>query len=115
MTDTAMSTDAAVVTDTNSAPPRTNGAQPATPAAVAYQGLPAKFKLPWGERSSGFSQQLLRTDRPQTAFLIAISYGLTNWIGVLLALFPIVMLWNDRHRIADTIRMYTATPAPAPE
>lgn len=97
------------VTDTSmtlgAAPPR----DPAAPdtggtANVSYQGLPAKFILPDGQRQSWFSQELLRTDRPQTAFVLAISSALVKWLGVLLALIPIVLLWRDRGRIAEAVR-----------
>jgi hypothetical protein len=103
-TDTSMT----AITDSAGAPPRTT-AQDAAP--IAYQGLPAKFTLPNGYRSSSFSQELLRTDRPQTALVIAVSYALTNWIGFFLALFPILLLWRDRHRIADTLRARLSKPA----
>jgi len=76
----------------------------------AYQGLPAKFTLPPGERSSMFSQELLRADRPQAAFVFAVSFALTNWIGVLLALIVIVMLWRDRYALAQAIRERIARP-----
>jgi hypothetical protein len=72
-------------------------------AEVSYQGLPAKFILPGGTRASTFTQELLRVDRPQKAIVIAISSALVNWLGILLALLPIAMLFNDRHRIAATL------------
>lgn len=102
VTDTAMST---------TAPVREPGAPAAAgTATAAYQGLPAKFLLPGGERSSSFSQELLRTDRPQTAFVLAISSALVNWLGVLLAIVPIGMLWRERYRIADAVRTRLAAP-----
>jgi hypothetical protein len=79
-------------------------------ASVSYQGLPAKFLLPNGQRSSSFSQELLRTDRPQTAFVLAISSALVNWLGVLLAIVPIALLWRDRERIAAAIRARFVAP-----
>lgn len=82
------------------------------PATPAYQGLPAKFTLPPGHRSSTFSQELLRADRPQTAFVFAVSFALTNWIGVLLALIVIVMLWRDRYALAQAIRERMVRPEP---
>ena len=90
------------------------GAQQApapAPAAVASQGLPAKFTLPNGYRTSSFAQELLRVDRPQTALIIAISTAVTNWLGVLLALIPIALLWRDRRYLADALR---ARLAPEP-
>lgn len=93
-----------VVTDTaraREAPAAPQGIGAAGP--VSYQGLPAKFTLPGGNRSSRFTQELLRVDRPQTAFVIAISFALVNWLGVLLALFPIAMLVRDRRRIVTAL------------
>jgi hypothetical protein len=78
----------------------------------AYQGLPAKFTLPPGHRSSMFSQELLRADRPQSAFVFAVSSVLMNWIGVLLALIVIVMLWRDRYALAQAIRERMVKPTP---
>lgn len=99
-----------VVTDTAS----TGNAAPARqqPAALAYQGLPAKFTLPTGERSTYFSQELLRADRPQRARVVAVSFALTNWIGMLLALLVLLILWRDRLELADAIRERLARPAP---
>jgi hypothetical protein len=82
------------------------------PASPAYQGLPAKFTLPSGERTDHFQQELLRTDVEQRAFVIAVSLALTNWLGVLIALLPIVLLWRDRRSIAAAIRA-RITPPPA--
>jgi hypothetical protein len=105
-TDTSMTP---VLTDTMS----TDGAAPQTVpiASPAYQGLPAKFTLPSGAHSSSFSQELLRSDRQQTALVLAISFALTNWIGALLALVPIVSLWRDRRRIIEMLREKFAQPA----
>jgi len=76
----------------------------------AYQGLPARFTLPTGERTSTFSQELLRADRPQTALVVAVSFALTNWIGLFLALIAIIVLWRDRRRIVDTLRTRVVRP-----
>jgi hypothetical protein len=106
----AVTTDTAM-TDTAMSGGRLPGAPAgAGTANVAYQGLPAKFMLPEGERHSSFSQELLRTDRPQTAFVLAISSALVNWLGVLLAIPPIVLLWRERDRIADAVRTRLAAP-----
>ncbi|HEU4889273.1 MAG TPA: hypothetical protein VFV49_15410 [Thermoanaerobaculia bacterium] len=114
MTDTVATDTSMTAGDVAQAPTR-DPAAPATGgmASVSYQGLPAKFLLPGGQRQSSFSQELLRTDRPQTAFVLAISSALVNWLGVLLALIPIVLLWRDRHRIAEAVRTRLAQAAPA--
>lgn len=85
-----------VVTDTAGAdaPPRkTDAEQP------AYQGLPAKFTLPSGERWSSFSQELLRTDRQQSVTLVAISLLSANLIGLAIALTPLLLLWRNRAKV----------------
>ncbi len=81
-----------------------NDAKVPQPATPAYQGLPAKFTLPSGARSSYFSQELLRADRPQRALVVAVSMAIVKWIGVLIALVAIAMLWRDRRALADAIR-----------
>jgi hypothetical protein len=101
--DEAMTTDTTaardVVTDT-AAPPRAE-----TPAASpAYQGLPAKFTLPYGDRATTFSQQLLRIDRPQRALVLAMSAALANWIGAAIALLALALLWRQRRHIIDALR-----------
>lgn len=99
----SITTDTAVVRDA----PRVEA--PAAKVAqgggdtVSYQGLPAKFTLPYGTRRSTFTQELLRVDRPQKAVVIAVSSALINWLAILLALVPIAMLFNDRHRVAAAI------------
>jgi hypothetical protein len=82
------------------------------PATLAYQGLPAKFTLPGGARSSYFSQELLRADRPQRALVVAVSVAIVKWIGVLIALLAIAMLWRERRALADAIRTRLARPQP---
>jgi len=80
------------------------------PAAPAYQGLPARFTLPNGERSSYFSQELLRTDRPQAARVLAISLLLTNWIGVAIAVLALAILWTSRRELIEAIRAKIPRP-----
>jgi hypothetical protein len=82
-------------------------------AFSVYQGLPARFTLPTGERWSTFSQELLRTDVEQHAFIIAISRALMNWLGLLIALVPVILLRRERNTIASAIReRLAATPPP---
>jgi hypothetical protein len=95
--ESAVTSTERVVTDTAGAP--ADADRP--PAALAYQGLPAKFDLPSGHRSNTFSQELMRVDRPQTASILAISFALTNWLGVLIALASLALLWRDRCALAE--------------
>ncbi|HEX9984159.1 MAG TPA: hypothetical protein VGF69_12905 [Thermoanaerobaculia bacterium] len=70
----------------------------------SYQGLPAKFTLPNGERHTFFSQELLQAGKPQTARIVAVSLSLVNWIGAAIALAAIVLLWRERASLAATLR-----------
>lgn len=85
----------------------------AVPDPAAYQGLPARFTLPGGTRTTSFSQELLRVDRPQTAFVFAVSTALTNWLGVLIGAMALVMVWRDRRALADALRARVARPEAA--
>jgi hypothetical protein len=100
----------------SSAPARADAKMANAPNAYgfAYQGLPARFTLPTGERWTHFSQELLRTDIEQRAYIFAISSTLVNWLGVALALLPLILLWRERRAIRDAIRARTATLAPPP-
>ncbi|HVE70364.1 MAG TPA: hypothetical protein VNI54_03275 [Thermoanaerobaculia bacterium] len=100
-----------VVTDTAAAgaPERkVQGMGDAT--SPAYQGLPAKFTLPAGERSTNFSQELLRIDRPQRARIFTVSAAVVQWLGVLIAVAAMALLWLERKRIAAKFTI--AAPAP---
>jgi hypothetical protein len=98
----------------------TDSAAPATPPEsrpatdLAYQGLPAKFTLPNGERASYFSQELFRVDRPQTALVLAVSRSLVNWIGLLIGIVGALLLWRDRRSLAEAIRNRALRPAEVP-
>jgi len=95
--DTA-ATDTAQVTDTAGVG-KTVDTKAAEPTRNAYQGLPAKFTLPNGDSQTSFQQELLRTDRKQTAFIIAISLALTNAFGLILGVIAAVLVWKQRRKI----------------
>lgn len=101
--DESMTTDTAVARDASPVEAPAAKVAEGRSDTASYQGLPAKFTLPYGTRRSTFTQELLRVDRPQKAVVIAVSSALINWLGVLLALVPIAMLFNDRHRVAAAI------------
>jgi hypothetical protein len=90
---------------------------PAAPAQAAYQGLPAKFELPSGDRSSDFNEQLLAVDRPQTVQIVLLSMTIVTWAAALLTLIAAWLLWRERVTIKQVVReklAAAATPAPAP-
>jgi hypothetical protein len=98
-----------------SAPPQTENLpnQQATKVS-AYQGLPARFDLPSGSRFTSFSQELLRVDREQAVRVVALSMELAKWIGFVIALAMIFVLFRDRHALQEALRARTQV-APAPE
>lgn len=104
VTDTVATDTVAMVTDTAEPPQAARAGEP------TYQGLPAKFTLPNGTRESSFRQELLRADRPQRAVVFAVSAALVNWLGLLLALIPVALLWRERRRIITALRERFATP-----
>ncbi|HEX7153907.1 MAG TPA: hypothetical protein VF618_20625 [Thermoanaerobaculia bacterium] len=80
-------------------------------AAPSYQGLPARFTLPYGERQTSFAQELLQSGKPLRAQILAVSVSLVNWIGAALALLAIGLLWRERTPIETTVRRYLTPPA----
>ena len=88
---------------------------PTCSSADAWAALPAG--TPW---SFCVSHHLLGCLRPRRrkqagAFSDEISTALTNWIGLLIGLVAIVMVWRDRRALADAIRARLARPEPPPE
>lgn len=80
----------------------------------AYQGLPAKFDLPSGSRSTQFSQELLRVDRELAVRIVAISMSLVKWIGFAIAIAVIALLLRDRRALVEAFRTRTqVVPAAA--
>jgi hypothetical protein len=87
----------------------------AAPPPIVYQGLPAKFTLPSGERVSFFNQELLRTDRKQAVFLVAVSLVMTTAIGLLLGLIALILLWGNRAKFVALRALMPWERQPPPE
>lgn len=73
-----------------------------------YQGLPARFTLPPGERRVFFNGQLLSVERPQTVFVILMSVAILKTIGALLALIALYALFHDRALLLGNLRAHLA-------
>jgi len=80
-----------------------------------YQGLPAKFEIPSGDKQSAFSQELLSTDREHAVNVLLISSTLVWLIGVTLLAAALTALWKSRHALAAGLRTRLATATPVAE
>jgi len=121
---TAVDRSANVATDTavtDSATNVTPGAPPREAGKIAYQGLPAKFELPSGARTTSFSEQMLSPDHPQSVTLVLLSMTLVTWTAIALALVGMWLVWRERAAIKAMLRtrMHPApdggqVPSPVP-
>lgn len=101
----SVATDTAVVARAPALPP---GAPPQAKVDrlddLSYQGLPAKFELPSGARSTAFHEQLLAADRPQTITIVLLSMTIVTWLSFALTLAAAWLLWLQRAVIKTTLR-----------
>ena len=79
-----------------------------------YQGLPARFEIPGGERHSFFGQEMLSTDRQHAITVLLISSTLVWFVGLVLLALAAVVVWKSRHALAEGLRSRFATAAPEP-
>ncbi len=79
-----------------------------------YQGLPARFELPLGERFTSFGTELLRVDRPQQVAVLMLSAGLLWWMHAMLIAAAAFLLWRGRSQLGASLSARFATPAAAP-
>ena len=86
---------------------------------VSYQGLPARFEIPNGERHSYFEQELLSTDREHAVHVLLVSSTVVWLIGVLFFAAAAWSVWKARRTLTESLRARLATevapPAAAPE
>ena len=66
-----------------------------------YQGLPAKFEIPSGERSTYFSQELVDVKHEQAVRVWMISSTLVWWISVLITIAGLFLLWRARRELME--------------
>ena len=79
-----------------------------------YQGLPARFEIPGGDKQSSFSQELLTTDREQAVRVVLVSTTVIWLIGVAFVALAALGLWRSRQTLVAGVRA-RVTPAAVPE
>lgn len=98
----------------NAVPAQTfSKATAAAPAGPTYQGLPAKFEMPWGARRETFSREMLKTDADRPVRVILVSQAGATLIEGLVLLLGALLLLAQRGRLREGLRELTAPP-PAP-
>ena len=83
--------------------------------AFGYQGLPARFEIPGGERHSYFGQELLATDREHAITVILVSSTIVWLIGMSFVALAGWTVWKSRRVLAEGVRSRLAVPSPSPE
>ena len=61
-----------------------------------YQGLPARFEIPEGERLGFFGQEMLPTDREQSVRVLLVSSTVVWFLGIALVALALAMIWRSR-------------------
>lgn len=80
-----------------------------------YQGLPAKFEIPEGERHGYFGQEMLPTDREHAVRIVLISSTVIWFIGMMFVALALVTIWRSRTMIAAGLRERLTPPTPEVE
>jgi hypothetical protein len=79
-----------------------------------YQGLPARFELPSGDRRTSFGTELLRVDRPQRIVVVMLSAALLWWLNAAMIALAGLLLWRERATLAAALHARFASPAAEP-
>jgi hypothetical protein len=74
-----------------------------------YQGLPARFEMPDGERHGYFGQEMLSTARPHAVRVLLVSSGLVWAVGMMLVAVALALLWRNRKELMEGLRTRLAT------
>ncbi|HEV7922909.1 MAG TPA: hypothetical protein VGR02_19150, partial [Thermoanaerobaculia bacterium] len=74
-----------------------------------YQGLPARFEMPDGERHGYFGQEMLSTARPHAVRVLLVSSGLVWAVGMMLVAVALALLWRNRMELMEGLRTRLAT------
>lgn len=69
-----------------------------------YQGLPARFEIPEGERHGYFGQEMLPTDREQAVRVLLVSSGIVWLLGMILVALALAAIWRSRVALAAGLR-----------
>ena len=70
-------------------------------AAVAYQGLPARFTLPDGVHRTVFSREMLETQTPRLARVWMVSRTALGWLQALLVVAALAGLASARRQLVE--------------
>jgi hypothetical protein len=84
--------------------------------APMFQGLPAKFEMPSGVKSTRFSREMLRSDDSRPVHLVLLSKGGAHAFELLLALLSIALALSQARRAISGFREFLArlrAPPPA--
>ncbi len=81
--------------------------------AFEYQGLPARFEIPSGDKQSTFTQEMLSTDREHAVTVVLMSSTLVWLLGVALLAAALVAVWKSRQALAAGLRTHLAPEVPA--
>ncbi|MBV9497133.1 MAG: hypothetical protein JOZ54_23060 [Acidobacteria bacterium] len=79
-------------------------------AEADYQGLPARFQMPTGEREGVFSQDMLSADREHPVTVLLISSGALWVLGALLVAISLLIAWRARRAIVEGVQGKMASP-----
>lgn len=69
-----------------------------------YQGLPARFEMPAGEREGLFSQDMLSADREHPVTVLLISSGALWVLGAVLVAISLLVVWSARRAILEGVQ-----------
>jgi hypothetical protein len=81
----------------------------------SYQGLPARFEIPTGDKRASFNQELLTTDREHAVTIFLVSSSVIWFAGLVLVALAAGAIWRSRHALAAGVRARIAPPVATPE
>jgi hypothetical protein len=85
---------------------------PVSKQDLNYQGLPAKFEIPEGERHGYFGQEMLPTAREQSVRILLVSSTIVWLIGMMFVALALAMLWKSRAILGEGVRARLAPEMP---
>jgi hypothetical protein len=83
---------------------RLNAAPQQKVDAGNYQGLPARFEIPGGERHSYFGQEMLTTDREHAVTVLLVSSSIVFLLGLIVLAAALLLLWKSRVALREGLR-----------
>ena len=79
--------------------------------SLDYQGLPARFEVPSGERHSRFTQEMLSVEREHSVAVVLVSATLVWFLTALLAVAAVFAVWRSRTALVAGVRERLAARA----